>query len=282
MDGVKGDTVQSSKSPRKGGGLRARVLSSLVMMPAMLAAIWQGGVPFEALIVAMAAVLAWEWHGLLAPRARSLAAVAIAGVASCVAAAAFDMRFALGLAALAVLVAALAAASGRRGGELALLGFGPLYVGLPAVALLALRADFGFAATLWLFASVWATDIGAYAFGRTIGGPKLMPRVSPNKTWAGLLGGMLCAAAVGLVAAWVPELSATPWLALLLLGAGLAVVAQIGDLFESAIKRRQGAKDSSNLIPGHGGLLDRIDGVLAAAPAAVAVLTMIRAAGALE
>lgn len=281
MADAKGDTVQSDP-PRKGGGLRARVLSSLVMMPAMLAAIWLGGAVFAALIVAMAAVLAWEWHGLLAPKARGLAVVAIAGVTACVAAAAFDLRFVFALAGLAGLVAALAAASGKRGADLTLLGFGPLYVGAPAVALLVLRADFGLAATFWLFASVWATDIGAYAFGRTIGGPKLMPRVSPNKTWAGLLGGMLCAAGVGLAAAWVPEFAATPWLALMLLGAVLAVVAQIGDLFESAIKRRQGAKDSSALIPGHGGLLDRVDGVLAAAPAAVAVLAMIRATGALE
>lgn len=274
--------MQSSDTPRKGGGLRTRILSSLVMMPAMLAAIWYGGAVFAALIVAMAAVLAWEWHGLLAPRARGLATVAIAGVAGCVAAAAFDLRFAAALAAVAALVAALAAASGRRGFDLALLGFGPLYVGVPAAALLALRGDFGFAATLWLFASVWATDIGAYAFGRTIGGPKLMPRVSPNKTWAGLVGGMLCAAGVGLAGVRVPEFQAVPWPVLMALGAVLAVVAQVGDLFESGVKRRQGAKDSSNLIPGHGGLLDRVDGVLTAVPAAVAVLTMIRATGAWE
>lgn len=274
--------MQSADPPRKGGGLRTRVLSSLVMMPAMLAAIWTGGTVFAVLIVAMAAVLAWEWHGLLAPRARGLAAAAIAGVGAGVAATAFDDRFAVALVAVAVAVGAAAAVQGRRGVDLALIGFGPLYVGVPAVALLALRGEFGLAATLWLFASVWATDIGAYAFGRTIGGPKLMPRVSPNKTWAGLLGGMLCAAGVGLAGVRVPEMAAMPWPQLMALGAALAVVAQIGDLFESAIKRRQGAKDSSNLIPGHGGLLDRVDGVLAAVPVAVVVLTMMRAAGALE
>lgn len=274
--------MQSAEPPRKGGGLRTRVLSSLVMLPAMLAAIWSGGAVFEVLIALMAAVLAWEWHGLLAPRVRGPAAAAILGCGAAVAAAAVDLRYAYALAPLALLVAVLAAVAGRRGGDLALLGFGPLYVGVPAVALLALRGDYGFAATLWLFACVWATDIGAYAFGRSIGGPKLMPRVSPNKTWAGLLGGMLCAAAVGLAGTAVPELAATPWPLLLAIGAALAVVAQAGDLFESAIKRRQGAKDSSSLIPGHGGLLDRVDGVLAAAPAAVALLSVMRAAGAME
>ena len=283
MPGAKGGMVPSLPetlpAPKK-GGLATRIVSSVLMLPPMVAAIWLGGPLFAMLIVAMAAVLIWEWHGLLARDLKTPSLVAIGGTAVLVAASAWNGLFAIGFFGLAAVVAALVA--GKRGGlDLALLGFGPIYVGLPAVALVMLRTDFGFGATLWVFMLVWATDIGAYAFGRTIGGPKLMPRVSPNKTWAGLLGGMICAAAVGIAGVGVADLAGAPWPILALLGAALAVVAQVGDLFESAIKRRVGAKDSSRLIPGHGGVLDRVDGVLTAAPAAFAVLMSLRAMGAL-
>lgn len=265
--------------PKK-SGLATRIVSSVLMLPPMVGAIWLGGPVFAMLIVAMAAVLIWEWHGLLAGDLKSARVVAIGGTAALVAASAWNGLFALGFFGLAVVVAGLVARK-RRGLDLALLGFGPIYVGLPAVALVMLRADFGFAVTLWVFILVWATDIGAYAFGRTIGGPKLMPRVSPNKTWAGLIGGMICAGGFGIAGLGVAELAGVPWPTLMAFGAALAVIAQIGDLFESAIKRRVGAKDSSRLIPGHGGVLDRVDGVLTAAPAALAVLMSLRAMGAL-
>jgi phosphatidate cytidylyltransferase len=142
---------------------------------------------------------------------------------------------------------------------------GILYIGLPVLCIAQLRGmePHGLWLTLWLFATVWATDIGGYAFGRTLGGPKLAPRISPNKTWAGLLGAMLCAAATG--AGFAQALPGN-WLAATLTGGALAVVAQMGDLFESWLKRRAGVKDSGALLPGHGGLLDRIDGLLAIAP----------------
>ncbi len=270
---------EQAPAPKK-SGLATRIVSSVLMLPPMVAAIWFGGLPFAVLIVALAAVLAWEWHGLLAPDLKPAARAAIVGTAGLVAASAWNGSFALGFFGLAALVAAMVWQK-RRGLDLALLGFGPIYIGLPAVALMRLRADFGFEATLWVFVLVWATDIGAYAFGRTIGGPKLMPRVSPNKTWAGLGGGMFCAALIGLAGSGVADLAHAPWAILALMGAALAVIAQLGDLFESAIKRRVGAKDSSRLIPGHGGLLDRVDGLLTAAPAALAVLMSLRAIGAL-
>lgn len=153
-----------------------------------------------------------------------------------------------------------------------LYAFGVPYIALPALSLVWLRSDpaSGFETILWLLCVVWATDIGAYAFGRIIGGPRLAPRFSPKKTWAGLIGGMISAAAVGAgMAAWL-GLSV---MGFGLLSAGLAVVSQAGDLFESWVKRRFNVKDSSNIIPGHGGVLDRVDGVLPVA-VVVAVLAM--------
>ena len=263
----------------RAGGLLARVLTSVLMMPLMLGAIYLGGAVFDVLIVAMAAVLVWEWHGLLARGARELYGVAVCGTTAVLAVSLLDARLAVGFVAVSVLILVMTA--GRRRGDCFLLGMGPLYIGLPCLALLVLRAEFGFAATAWVFAMIWATDIGAYAFGRGIGGPKLAPRISPNKTWAGLLGGMLCSAIVGVVGMALPCFGSgiSGWVPLAGLGAFLAVVAQAGDLFESAVKRRVWAKDSSRLIPGHGGVLDRVDGLLTAAPVALVALTVLGATG---
>jgi phosphatidate cytidylyltransferase len=152
--------------------------------------------------------------------------------------------------------------------------FGALWVTLPCICLLWLARGGlnGRATLLWVLAVVWATDIGAYVIGRTAGGPRLAPRWSPRKTWAGLAGGAVCAALAGwATAAWF---GISPALPLVLLSAGLAIVEQFGDLAESLAKRRFGVKDSSGLIPGHGGLLDRLDGLLAVIPV-VALLTLI-------
>ena len=142
---------------------------------------------------------------------------------------------------------------------------GALYVGVPACALVWLRADVpgGMQHLIWLLIVIWATDICAYLVGRTVGGPKLAPRISPGKTWSGLLGGVAGATLLGGVVAHA--LGAGYWLAAAV-GGCLAVVGQVGDLFESALKRQAGVKDSGHLIPGHGGLLDRIDGLVFAAP----------------
>ena len=160
---------------------------------------------------------------------------------------------------------ALVRAMGLGGGtKAALTALGPVAILGAMAGLWFIREQLGMTAALWVFGMVWATDIGAYAAGRTIGGPKLAPRISPKKTWAGLIGGMISAAAFGAGVA-VAYGAARPGFAALL-AAVLAVVSQAGDFFESGVKRYFDKKDSGHLIPGHGGLLDRVDGLIVAAP----------------
>lgn len=158
---------------------------------------------------------------------------------------------------------------------------GVVYVTATCLSFILLR-DESLTLIIYLLAVVWATDIGAYFAGRQIGGPKLAPRLSPNKTWAGLFGGMLSAVTVGGILSFFFAFP-THVVQAALLGASLAVVAQLGDLFESYLKREAGMKDSSNLIPGHGGILDRVDGLTFTAPLLVVlhyILTSVDSAAA--
>jgi phosphatidate cytidylyltransferase len=259
---------------RSASALRQRIASALVLAPIGLAAAWFGP-PLLSIVVAIAAgLMAWEW-GRLCRVGRSgggliIAAIVIVVVVS-VAAATFAMpRPAL---AVAVLGSAVVGALSRGSFQALLVGAGMLWIALPSIALIWLALDprTGWATTLWILAVVWATDTGAFAAGRTFGGPRLAPRFSPNKTWSGLLGGVVCAALVGGAAGLL--LDSAYVVPLMLLSGVLAVVAQAGDLVESIAKRHFGVKDSSGLIPGHGGLLDRLDGMLTVIPA-VALLTL--------
>ena len=174
----------------------------------------------------------------------------------------------------AVLAALLAAH--HHAGRAFWFSLGALYVTAPALSLTAIRGepDVGAASVFWIIALVVAADTGGYLFGRTIGGPKLAPRISPNKTWSGLGGAVAGAALVGLLTAFILN-HTNVWL-LTLLSAGLGLIEQAGDLAESAFKRHFGVKDTSQIIPGHGGVLDRVDGLLAVA---VAVWIANKAAG---
>ena len=257
------------------GSLRPRVLSAVTLAPLPVAAIWFGS-PWLPLLTALAgALMAWEW-GRLCRRGR-LGATGIVLVGVVLATIATATLITPGLSIVFALVGAgivFWLARGRPDLDPEWTAFGALWVALPCICLLWLArgGPNGRATLLWILAIVWATDIGAYAIGRTLGGPRLAPRWSPRKTWAGLAGGAVCAGLAGwATAAW---LGISPALPLVLLSAGLAIVEQFGDLAESLAKRRFGVKDSSSLIPGHGGLLDRLDGLLAVIPV-VALLTMI-------
>ena len=253
----------------RGSQLALRVGSALVLAPLAIATAYLGGWPF-ALFWGVAAVgVLWEWTSLVAPGdQRSVLLAGGAALALTIAlAASGHILAALIVLAMGALVAAALAVAERR----AWVAGGIPYAGALAIAPIVLRSDGeeGFLALIFLFAVVWTTDISAYFVGRAVGGPKLMPQVSPKKTWAGALGGLLAAVAVAIAVAKLASLTA--WFAFAMLAVVLSLSAQAGDLFESFLKRRFGAKDSSHLIPGHGGLMDRLDGFVTASLAAALI-----------
>lgn len=264
--------------------LRKRVLSAAILAPVALACIWLGALPWTLLIALAAAGLGVEWVHLCGGRIRTPAGVAVPSSVLLAGAMAVAGQAGIGVALLgaaALLVWTLDRADPRA----ARLAAGIPYVGLAAIALIWLRRDWtaGRANVLFLVLVVWASDIGAYLLGRWIGGPKLAARISPTKTWAGVAGGLLAAVAAGLGTARLVggDLGGTADLwHTARVAAGLGLMAQAGDLLESGIKRRFGVKDSGRLIPGHGGLLDRLDGLLTAASAA-AVLALALGRGVL-
>jgi phosphatidate cytidylyltransferase len=244
--------------------LQLRVISALVMAVVVLGLTWLGGLPFRVLSAAIAAAIFFEWCAMARTSANAafqwlvgafLAAVLLALVAG------YSAPVVLAVLGLA-LIAALAV--GLLRGQGTWTGAGLAYAGLSALSIAFLRGsdNAGLMAILFLFAVVWATDILAYFVGRAIGGPKLAPSISPGKTWSGAIGGTLGGMAAGLAVASVAGNVSVA----LLVGVALflSVVSQIGDLFESWIKRRHGVKDSGRLIPGHGGVMDRVDGLVVA------------------
>ena len=260
-----------------------RVASALVLAPLVLAAVYAGGWVFFALVALTALISGREWERMVAPRVSAapgagsapvVTVMSLAAMAAVVAAAVLGGTLAGGVATLVCFLAVfMCAGLGLAPGAKVSLpsrfwvAFGVPYFAAFLLSVIWLRRQpdpGGMMLIYYLLAVVWATDSGAYAAGRLIGGPRLAPGISPSKTWAGLIGGMISAVVVGwglaaLTGGHQPELAGG-------LGAALAVAAQAGDLFESAIKRRHKLKDSGDLIPGHGGLLDRIDGLLTAAP----------------
>jgi phosphatidate cytidylyltransferase len=258
-----------------------RPLFGLLLAGIAIAATVQGGATFALFIAVGAIAGAREWHRMFSERdyliPTAISALAIAGaLASAVTIAGgrlADFAVALPFAILAAgaLLNLLAALLGGYSARAA--AGGVLYLGVAALSLVLLRLSAPHA--LWLvlvlFAAVWATDTGALFLGNLIGGPKLAPVLSPNKTWAGFIGGIVCAGATAALMALGLRTAILPALGF---GAFVAVAGHLGDLFESFAKRRAGRKNSGSLIPGHGGVLDRIDSTLFAAPAA-AVLVLL-------
>lgn len=260
-------SVPTDKKPPE---LVTRIVTAAALIAVALVAILLGGIVFWAIVVALGMLMMTEWADLVGARPQPTR---------------------LALYALVVPLAIMAPLLGAGPGFLALgligaafffvgattrsawLAGGVIYVAVPVLALLLIRQqkDIGLLYTIWTLALVWMCDIGAYFAGRLIGGPKLAPVVSPNKTWAGLFGGMLAASLFAVALHYGCGLGKAAVLATPL----LAVLAQCGDLFESWLKRRAGMKDSGTLFPGHGGALDRLDGLVPVAPAAALLVVVL-------
>lgn len=248
--------------------LKLRVVSAVAMGVVALVAVWLGGAVFGLLVAAVAILVHHEWVTMIALRLRAPPAFA----ASWIAVAVVAVLTVLGLGALGVqaivagaLVAgclALVAGGPRLAGWAAL---GVVYAGFAGLATAEIRANstIGLVAMAYLLAIVWATDIFAYFCGRALGGPKLAPKISPGKTWSGAIFGMFAGTAAGTAVALLTVERGGLWVPLI--AAILSVTSQLGDLFESWMKRRCAVKDSGRLIPGHGGVMDRVDGLVFAA-----------------
>ncbi|MFG1479347.1 phosphatidate cytidylyltransferase [Xanthobacter sp. V4C-4] len=262
----KSPSADPSGHARKGGDLRHRTLSALVLVPLVLAITYLGGWPFAVLWILAGAAILHEWAAMARLGNRRawlvLGAVALFGGAGLLLQG--ERGAALGVVLLAAGVSTVLV---PRQGVWSLGGIAvAAAAALPVVALRG--ADgLGLLAVLFLYAVVWATDIFAYFAGRALGGPKLWPRVSPNKTWSGAIGGAVAGTGAGVLVAALGGIAHL--LPVAAIAVALSVVSQTGDLAESAVKRRCGVKDASRLIPGHGGILDRLDGFAAAALAAV-------------
>jgi phosphatidate cytidylyltransferase len=260
--------VSITSSPKRPSDLALRSVVGLGLVAVAIVALWAGGIVFWLLCVVLGLFMMAEWADLdgVPPKTKRLAQYAVTVPLALMAPtlAAGPGFLALG----ATLGAAFFIVIVTRRPSLAL---GAVYVGLPILALLLIRQqEEGIVFTLWALALVWMCDIGAYFGGRAIGGPKLAPAISPNKTWAGLVGGVLLASAF---AAAMHIFWGLPW-RLTLATPVLAVLAQAGDLYESWLKRRAGVKDSGNILPGHGGILDRLDGLVPVAPVAALLVIL--------
>ncbi|MBA8880370.1 phosphatidate cytidylyltransferase [Phyllobacterium myrsinacearum] len=261
-------TASGPSAPGKGTGrfsnLHKRTLSAAVLIAIAVALTWVGGLPFTLMACVIGLGVFYEWQDITGPRSNALTR----GVswACLIVVLGLLMLSHNGLLIIAILLAGsvlVAVIGGRQFGVWPAVGL--LYAGFPSIALTFVRGDTGdgFAAILFLFAVVWSTDIFAYFNGRALGGPKLAPRFSPNKTWAGAIGGAAAGIAAGVAcAAFITPAGGIP---IPLIAFILSVTAQIGDLGESWVKRKFGVKDSGQMIPGHGGVMDRVDGLVAAA-----------------
>jgi phosphatidate cytidylyltransferase len=258
----------SERLSRLGEGLIKRVWSALAILPLVLLAVWAGGPALLVFLAIAGVIMSYEWVRLLAStRPRGDAIVLSGGL--------FALLLVAHLAspndALRLLLVFLFVLGGMFWffcWRVTPVVGGLVYLGWPLLAVAFFRdSASGSFVLLYIFLTVWSVDIFAMFSGKLIGGPQMAPRISPNKTWAGLMGAVFGAALVGLVAYYTANALVALTLALpviLLLGGVLAVVSQMGDLFESALKRKYDLKDTGSILPGHGGVLDRVDGLIGA------------------
>jgi phosphatidate cytidylyltransferase len=267
------DSTPAAWISRLGDDFPQRLLSGLAMGAGAAIFTLSGVTTFSALVVAVTLILSWEWARLVHGRDADIVIgvhIVAAGVAAILAALGY-----VGLGLLALPIGAILATVLSLGRNSIFAALGVFYAGLPAVSIIWLRSDVGFGlmAVIFLIVIVVTADTAAFLAGRLLNGPKLWPSLSPKKTWAGLIGALIASSIVA--ALFYFAIPGSSPVRLAATGGLLALVAQVGDLAESAIKRRFGAKDASSLIPGHGGVMDRLDGLVAVAAAAGLAATAI-------
>lgn len=266
-------STETSNNTQNSSGFFVRVISALVLLPIAIVAIWYASWTFQVLLLVGGYLMIREWLSLTKVEPQDFADKYAMGSSLLMILMAYMVfgvpdqdKFTLyaSMAAFALLTIRMVIGTHNKPRAFKWIVFGLIYVGLPLISLYWLHITAGYKWVLWVFLIVWGTDIGGYVFGKTVGGPKLAPRISPKKTWSGLIGGMVFAMGLSYLAVlyldMVP-LPPFPYAAVV-----LPILAQIGDIGESYIKRKFNAKDSSNLIPGHGGILDRVDGLVLVAP----------------
>ena len=264
---MSGPATHPDATKSRHSNLLMRVLAAVVLVPLAVGAAYAGGPYWMALATLGAAGLFIEWQ-MLVKGAQT--AVLGAGVFGLVLIATALNKHDVGMALIMIGAGVIATGAFTTNDARLWAPTGMVYAGAAQLAAILIRQDseHGFAALMFVLLIVWLTDILGYFCGRGFGGPKLWVRVSPNKTWAGAIGSTLGGLVFAIVYAWAGFGEVLP---LAILGVALSVIAQLGDLFESAVKRHFGVKDSSHLIPGHGGLLDRLDGLVAAVVAAALI-----------
>lgn len=268
--------------------LHKRILTSLVMIPVVVGALMSGHPYIDVMVFAVGALLSWEWSAMIPNKKQSVFAVCYLFATGCSLLVFNRWLLFFIIAVTSALVYFKANSEKFRG--LLTLGVPYISIGIGSLFWIYYLFDaFGsipgekgsFVMTLWFLLMVWGVDIGGYIVGSSLKGPKLAPKISPNKTWSGLIGGVILSIAVSFIYMFaVKNIFSLPMplseqLKFAQLGAFIAVVAQVGDLIESAIKRHLGIKDSSTLIPGHGGIFDRIDGLIFSAPIVYFYFTLI-------
>jgi phosphatidate cytidylyltransferase len=270
------DTVPRVDAAVTGTSLNSRVISALILAPLVAGAIYIGSPVYDLLVLAAIVVMAWEWRRLCAAQHFDTAGIIM--TIAVVGATGLTWFQQVGLAVLLVAAGALVVffmIAGSEGKSSIWTIAGLLAVGLTGISLILIRRiGDDWSVTMWLLVAVWATDINAFLVGRSIGGPKLAPKISPGKTWSGLIGGIV--GAVGWSVIWALWTGVEQVGTVALLGAAIAIFAQLGDLGVSRVKRRYGVKDTGTLIPGHGGLLDRVDGIMGAVPVAILCTVLAR------
>lgn len=259
--------------PKK-SNLFIRIISALIMLPIAIYIILAGGLAFVILLNVITVLILFEWNGICEKKPFSILFVAQAISAMAMIWAIYvnsPYVIILSFESLAVIIVASIFSKAKK--SWALLGY--LYALIPTISFIMIMKGSGGSVILWMMIVIWSMDTGAYFVGKNIGGPKMSPKISPNKTWSGLIGGTITAMILGWLYVNYGRIEMVSLFEnatiLLLLSGLLALLSQMGDLAESAVKRKFGVKDSGAIIPGHGGIMDRIDGVLFVAPAVVIV-----------